>query len=54
MKNKDVIMSNIDKSLPTSGERLRRARILAGLTTRRAFEKQHRISANTLQGWEQG
>ena len=47
-------MSNIDKSLPTSGERLRRARILAGLTTRREFEKKYNISANTLQGWEQG
>lgn len=45
---------NIDKSLPTSGERLRRARILAGLTTRREFEKKYNISANTLQGWEQG
>lgn len=45
---------NIDKSLPTSGERLRRARILAGLTTRREFEKKYKISANTLQGWEQG
>jgi len=45
---------NIDKSLSTSGERLRRARVLAGLTTRREFEKKYNISANTLQGWEQG
>ncbi len=45
---------NIDKALPTSGERLRRARVLAGLTTRREFEKKYSISANTLQGWEQG
>jgi len=45
---------NIDKTLPTSGERLRRARILAGLSTRREFEKKYNISANTLQGWEQG
>ncbi len=45
---------NIEKTLITPGERLRRARVLAGLTTRREFEKKHHISANTLQGWEQG
>ena len=45
---------NIEKNLTTSGKRLRRARILAGLTTRREFEKKYKISANTLQGWEQG
>lgn len=45
---------NIEKTLATPGERLRRARVLAGLTTRREFEKKHHISANTLQGWEQG
>lgn len=44
----------IEKNLTHSGERLRRARILAGITTRREFEKKYRISANTLQGWEQG
>ncbi|MCH9643604.1 MAG: helix-turn-helix domain-containing protein [Gammaproteobacteria bacterium] len=44
----------IEKTLSTPGDRLRRARVLAGLTTRREFEKKHRISANTLQGWEQG
>lgn len=42
------------KTPSTSGERLRRARILAGIATRREFEENHRISANTLQGWEQG
>jgi len=45
---------NIDNALSTAGDRLRRARVLAGLTTRREFEKKHKISANTLQGWEQG
>ncbi len=45
---------NIEKQLSTSGERLKRARVLAGLTTRREFEKKYSISANTLQGWEQG
>jgi len=45
---------NIEKNLITPGDRLRRARVLAGLTTRREFEKKHQISANTLQGWEQG
>ncbi len=45
---------NIEKTLTTPGERLRRARVLAGLATRREFEKKHHISANTLQGWEQG
>lgn len=45
---------NIEKTLRSPGERLRRARVLAGLTTRREFEKKHHISANTLQGWEQG
>lgn len=45
---------NIEKTLTSSGKRLKRARILAGLTTRREFEEKHRISANTLQGWEQG
>ncbi len=45
---------NIEKTLASPGDRLRRARVLAGLTTRREFEKKHRISANTLQGWEQG
>lgn len=44
----------IEKNLMHSGERLRRARILAGISTRREFEKKYRISANTLQGWEQG
>lgn len=45
---------NIEKTLTTSGERLKRARVLAGINTRREFEERHRISANTLQGWEQG
>ncbi len=45
---------NIEKTLAHPGDRLRRARVLAGLTTRREFEKKHHISANTLQGWEQG
>lgn len=40
--------------LATSGGRLKRARVLAGISTRREFEKKHHISANTLQGWEQG
>lgn len=44
----------IEKNLTHSGERLRRARILAGISTRREFEKKYRVSANTLQGWEQG
>lgn len=44
----------IEKSLNTAGERLKRARILSGISTRREFEKKHSISANTLQGWEQG
>ena len=44
----------IEKNLSHSGDRLRRARILAGVSTRREFEKKYRISANTLQGWEQG
>lgn len=44
----------IEKNLTNSGERLRRARILAGISTRREFEKKYKISANTLQGWEQG
>lgn len=43
----------IEQSLTTAGERLRRARLLAGLNTRREFELKHRISSNTLQGWEQ-
>lgn len=45
---------SLEKTLLTSGERLRRARILAGISTRREFEERHDISANTLQGWEQG
>lgn len=44
----------IEKNLAHSGDRLRRARILAGIATRREFEKKYHISANTLQGWEQG
>lgn len=44
----------ITKNLNHSGERLRRARILAGISTRREFEERYSISANTLQGWEQG
>ena len=44
----------IEQTLATPGERLKRARILAGLTTRREFEQTYSISANTLQGWEQG
>jgi len=44
----------IEKTLSHSGERLRRARILAGISTRREFEKKYQVSANTLQGWEQG
>jgi len=44
----------IEQTLTTPGERLKRARILAGLTTRREFEQTYHISANTLQGWEQG
>lgn len=44
----------IEKNFTHSGDRLRRARILAGIATRREFEKKYLISANTLQGWEQG
>lgn len=44
----------IENSLNTAGERLKRARILAGISTRREFQHKHSISANTLQGWEQG
>lgn len=44
----------IEKNLMHSGDRLKRARILAGITTRREFEKKYDVSANTLQGWEQG
>lgn len=44
----------IEKNLNSAGDRLRRARILAGIATRREFEKKYKISANTLQGWEQG
>lgn len=44
----------IEKNLTHSGDRLRRARMLAGITTRREFEKKYQVSANTLQGWEQG
>ena len=45
---------SVEETLNSSGERLRRARILAGISTRREFEEKHKISANTLQGWEQG
>jgi len=45
---------NIEKTLTSSGERLKRARVLAGISTRREFEEKYSISANTLQGWEQG
>ena len=44
----------IESTLSSSGDRVKRARILAGITTRKQFEKKHDISANTLQGWEQG
>lgn len=44
----------IEKNLSNSGDRLRRARILAGIATRREFEQKYQVSANTLQGWEQG
>lgn len=44
----------IEGQLVSSGDRVKRARILAGITTRKEFEKKHKISANTLQGWEQG
>jgi SOS-response transcriptional repressor LexA len=44
---------NIEKTLLTSGQRLKRARVLAGINTRREFQKKYKISANTLQGWEQ-
>jgi len=43
----------IDKALSTPGERLKRARALAGLRTRHEVAKKYSISANTLQGWEQ-
>ena len=43
----------IEKTLNSSGERLKRARLLAGINTRREFEAKYHISANTLQGWEQ-
>ncbi|MBV52837.1 MAG: hypothetical protein CL816_02080 [Coxiellaceae bacterium] len=45
---------NIETTLASSGDRVKRARVLAGITTRKLFEKKHGISANTLQGWEQG
>ena len=44
----------IEKNFNNAGERLRRARILAGISTRREFQEKYHISANTLQGWEQG
>src|SRR3990167_7044106 len=49
-----ICLMLIEKNLTHSGDRLRRARILAGISTRREFEKKYQISANTLQGWEQG
>lgn len=41
-------------SLNSCGERIKRARLLAGIATRRDFEQKHGVSANTLQSWEQG
>jgi len=40
--------------LNSPGDRLKRARLLAGIHTRREFAQRHGISANTLQSWEQG
>lgn len=40
--------------LSTPGERLKRARMLAGIATRREFAQRHGMSAHTLQSWEQG
>ena len=44
----------IEKNLTSAGARIKRARIIAGIATRRQFEEQYNISSNTLQGWEQG
>lgn len=44
----------IRKTPPTAGERVKLVRLLAGIPTRKAFEKTSNISCNTLQGWEQG
>ncbi len=46
-------MSIIEERLTTPGERLKRARLLAGLETREMAERIIGISKNTLQGWEQ-
>lgn len=48
------IIMKIEEDLNDAGKRLKRARILAGISTRREFQTKHNISANTLQGWEQG
>src|SRR5437879_3432321 len=40
--------------LKSPGDRLKRARLLAGITTRREFAQRHGVSVNTLQSWEQG
>ena len=54
MDNHREILMKIETTLHSSGDRVKRARVLAGIATRKAFEKKHGISANTLQGWEQG
>ena len=40
------------KALTTSGERVRRARYLAGIMTRKELKLRHDISENTLRSWE--
>lgn len=46
-------MAITNVQMTTPGERLKRARLLAGIITRREFECKHGISSNTLQSWEQ-
>src|SRR4051794_11818564 len=36
-----------------AGSRIKRARLLAGIYSRKEFEERYHISANTLQSWEQ-
>lgn len=46
-------MMQKDSSFQTCGNRIKRARTLAGYMTRKAFAETHGISKNTLQSWEQ-
>ena len=56
-KTTKVSQTSVNEAMSSKaerGERLKRLRLMAGFSSRKAFENKYNISANTLRSWEDG